>query len=174
MALTYDIAKELLHGTIGKHKFYMRAFSGGGRGKKPEYGTGEQTLTSRLSTTIADEKEGKRGGPLPPGEYICTYVAHHSKFHECIHLRTTLSSRYIASPVARFPIWHGRPKDGDFYIHGRGKLGSDGCIVPEVDAARVKLNKAVRESPGTKLKVINASYMLPAELEPGLGPSEVV
>ncbi len=165
MALTYDIAKELLYGKVGKHRFHMRAFSGGGRGKKAKYGPGEQTLTSRLSTTIADDDHGVRGGPLPPGEYLCTYVAHHSKFHECIHLKTTLSSRYIASPVARFPIWHGRPKDGDFYVHGRGKLGSDGCIVPEIEAERLRLNRAVKQNSGTKLTVVHASYMLPAELE---------
>jgi hypothetical protein len=165
MALTYDIAKELLYGTVGKHRFHIRAFSGGGRGKKQKYGPGEQTLPSRLSTTIADEKHGVRGGPLPPGEYQCAYVAHHTVFHECVHLKTTLSSRYIASPFSRFPIWHGRPKDGDFYIHGRGRLGSDGCIVPEVGAELARLNKAVKECPGTKLTVVNASYMLPAELE---------
>lgn len=164
MQLTYDIANELLYGTVGKHRFHMRAFSGGGRGKAAGYGTGEDTLRSRLSTTIENKEQRIRGGPLPPGDYICTYVAHHSKFHECIHLQSTGSARYINSPSARLPIWHGRPKDGDFYIHGRGKEGSDGCIVPEIPAERLRLNAAIKQHPGTVLTVVHASYMLPAEL----------
>lgn len=163
MALTYDITKELLYGTVGKDKFHLRAFSGGGRGKAVSAAAGENTLMSRLSTTVADKKHSIRGGPLPPGDYICEHIAHHSKFHECIHLKGTESSRAILSPLARLPIWHGRPKDGDFYIHGRGREGSDGCIVPEIPAERKKLNDAIKQNPGTVLSVINASYMLPAE-----------
>ena len=165
MALTYDIAKELLYRTVGKHRFHIRTFSGGGRGKAAGYGAGENTLRSRLSTTVADDESGIRGGPLPPGDYICSHVGHHSKFHECIHLKSTASARFINSPSARLPIWHGWPKDGDFYIHGRGKEGSDGCIVPEVPTERIRLNVAIKENPGTILTVVHASYMLPAELE---------
>ena len=164
MSLTYDVAKELLYGTVGKERFHMRAFSGGGRGKAEGAGPGEATLTSKLVTTVEDKTRSIRGGPLPPGGYICEYVAHHSIFGECIHLRGTKSARYIATPHARFPIWHGRPKDGDFYIHGRGSKGSDGCIVPEIPAERERLNRAVKNNPGAVLSVINASYMLPAEL----------
>ena len=164
MALTYDIANELLSGNVGKHKFYTRAFSGGGRGRKPKYGSGEDTLRSHLSTTVANEENGLRGGPLPPGDYVCTYVAHHHIFHECIHLRITNSARYINSAFARFPIWHGRPQDGDFYIHGRGKKGSDGCIVPALPSELHRLTRSIKEASETKLTVINASYELPAEL----------
>lgn len=164
MALTYDIAKELLYGTVGKEKFHLRAFSGGGRGKAEGAGAGENTLRSRLSTTIEDKRHNVRGGPLPPGAYVCEYVAHHSTYHECIHLKGSESSRAIFSPFARLPIWHGRPKDGDFYVHGRGDKGSDGCIVPEIPAERKRLNAALKKNPGTVLSVINASYTLPAEL----------
>lgn len=164
MALTYDIAKKLLYGAVGKHRFHMRAYSGGGRGKAEKYGPGENTLQSRLSTTVEDEKLAIRGGPIPPGDYECEYVAHHDKFHECVHLKSKASARLIASPFARFPIWHGRPQNGDFYIHGRGSKGSDGCIVPEVPTERKRLTDAIKENPGTILTVVHASYMLPAEL----------
>jgi len=165
MALTYDISKELLYGTVGNHKFQTRAYSGGGRGKQEGHGPGESSLVSRLSTTIEDRSKGIHGGPLPHGVYICEYVAHHVKYHECVHLKTTDSSRVINSRFAGTPIWHGRLKDGDFYIHGRGKEGSDGCVVPAVPAERVRLSKAIKDDPATTLTVINASYALPAEAD---------
>ena len=36
-------------------------------------------------------------------------------------------------------------RDG-FFIHGRGKHGSDGCVVPQIPAQRTQLNKAIRQA----------------------------
>jgi hypothetical protein len=161
MALTYDIAKELLYGTVGKEKFHLKAYSGGGRGKAAGYGPGESSLRSHLSTTKEDEDAGIRGGPIPPGDYRCVYLAHHHPFKGAvIQLSPQHSARAIHTVFASMPIVHHR---GGFYIHGRGELGSDGCIVPEIPTERIRLNNAVKKEHGTVLKVINASYMLPAE-----------
>ena len=160
--LVYDIAKELLYGTVGREKFHLKAYSGGGRGKAEGYGPGENSLTSRLSTTKEDEDGRIRGGPIPPGDYRCLYLAHHPPFKgPVIHLLPEANARAIHTVLASMPIPHGR---GRFFIHGRGELGSDGCIVPDIPTERMRLNKAIKTHNGTTLKVINASYMLPAEL----------
>jgi hypothetical protein len=120
-------------------------------------------LHSYLSTTAEVKKNGKkiqRGGPLPPGDYECVYVEHHPKFHECVYLKPTATALAIHTVFASMAIPHAR---GGFYIHGRGQEGSDGCIVPAVRAERLKLNAAVAKHPGTMMKVIHASYLLPAE-----------
>jgi hypothetical protein len=52
----------------------------------------------------------------------------------------------------------------DFFIHGRGELGSDGCIVPENKALRLILNQAVKEFHGkVYVHVVGTPYLLPAE-----------
>src|SRR5262249_49085696 len=118
--------------------------------------------------TRTDDKRGIRGGPIPPGLYECVYISNHHKFHECIFLKQTLSSKKIYTPFANHPIPHSR---GSFYIHGRGRHGSDGCIVPENPTERMRLNAALRENPHTTLNVIHAAYELPAEL---LTPDRIV
>jgi hypothetical protein len=162
MGLTCDIAKELLYGTVGKEKFHIKAYSGGGRGKAEGHAPGENTLRSHLSTTKEGEGTGVRGGPIPPGDYRCVYLAHHLPFKgPVIRLSAEPNARAIHTVFASMPIVHHR---GGFYIHGRGELGSDGCIVPEIPTERLRLNNAVKKEHGGTLKVINASYMLPAEL----------
>jgi hypothetical protein len=175
--LVYDAAVELLSGTVGGHHFRMVAYSGGSRGHKAtvQPGLAEKylhdqaaTLSSRLATTteVKDTKGNyiRRGGTLPPGHYECRYVAHHNHFGECIQLFRRADARAIHSPFSPHPIPHGR--GNDFFIHGSGPKGSDGCIVPAIDAERRRLNHAVKEFRGkVVLQVKNVAYMLPAELE---------
>jgi hypothetical protein len=177
--LVYDAALEQLTGTIpGNRPFNMKAYSGGGRGhavhvsptlaKKYLHSQGT-ALSSRMATTheITDD-DGmyvQRGGTLPPGHYNCHYVEHHHTFHECIQLLTLGDALAIHSPFSPRPIPHKRKKD-DFFIHGSGPKGSDGCIVPADDAERHRLNRAVKQFKGkVVLQVKNVSYILPAELE---------
>jgi hypothetical protein len=175
--LVYDAARELLTGTIGSEPpFHLIAYSGGSRGhakvgrhSADKYLHGQATtLNSRLATTrtrtASDGSYTQRGGTIPPGHYMCHYVAHHPTFGECIQLRRTADALAIHSPFSRWPIPHGR--GDDFFIHGSGAKGSDGCLVPAIREERLRLNKAVKNFPGTVvLFVRNVSYQLPAELE---------
>ncbi len=150
--LTYDVQSERLSGTVGAEHFDVRAVSGGGRGSKvrPE---GQETLRSWLVGTKEDEARGVRGGPIPPGFYVCCYLQSHPPFGECIFLEQTLTSLIVRSPESAIGIAL-RDRDG-FYIHGQGPKGSDGCIVPMIESERKRLNKAVKANPGTPLRVIN-------------------
>jgi hypothetical protein len=175
--LCYDAAAEHLSGMVGREHFRMTAYSGGSRGhktgvqsalaKKYLYDQGTR-LSSRFATT-AEVKDAhgnykQRGGTLPPGHYYCHYVAHHHTFGECIQLMMADDARAINSPFSPHPILHGR--GNDFFIHGSGPKGSDGCIVPAIDAERRRLNHAVKEFQGNVVLLVkNVSYMLPAELE---------
>ena len=163
--LTYDAPTEILSGTIGHQHFYLRAYSGGGRGSvHPEQW--DNSLRSHLANT--KESASTRGGTLPAGWYRCEYVQHHRKYGECVQLHRTASSAAIFSPFSAHPIAHGR--GDDFFIHGRGEHGSDGCIVPELKGQRLRINHAVKTCPGTVyVQVVGTAYMLPAErgLPPG-------
>jgi hypothetical protein len=173
--LLYDAARELLTGIVGKEPpFHMTAYSGGSRGHKPNvapevaasYLHGQAgRLSSHLATTRTKESHGhytQRGGTMPPGHYICQYVAHHPAFGECIRLLRTADATAIHSPFSPHPIPHGR--GNDFFIHGSGPKGSDGCLVPASDGERRRLNRAVSLFQGkVVLHVKNVSYLLPAE-----------
>ena len=170
--LIYDVAAGLLSGVIGARSFRIRAVSGGARGSTVK-GVAESSFKSRLATTPeVKAKSGKyvqRGGPLPPGTYSCTYRKHHPRFHECVQLhRDAHHLHHIHSAFASRPIPHHRADD--FFIHGRGTLGSDGCIVPWERSQRIELTHAIRDYyPGrVYLTVRGASYMLPAERFDGL------
>jgi hypothetical protein len=153
MALIYDIFAERLYGVVGCQQFSMYAVSGGGRGRRN--GLVDVSFKSRLSTT--EEGINQRGGPLPSGEYECEYLANHPPFHECIHLRLLTSvDRLTLTKVG------GHRALNSFYIHSRGPKGSDGCIVPFNDVDRHRLNRAIKDNPGTHLTVFNARYGLPA------------
>ncbi|HKF03582.1 MAG TPA: hypothetical protein VKB49_14790 [Candidatus Sulfotelmatobacter sp.] len=175
--LTYDAASEVLSGTIGRDSFRMTAYSGGSRGHragvKPvlaaKYLHNEaDTLSSRLATTSevkdAQGRYKRRGGTLPPGHYACQYLPHHHTFGECIRLFRRADAIAIHTPFYPHPIPHGR--GNDFFIHGSGPKGSDGCIVPAIEAERFRLNRAVKQFPGeVVIEVKNVSYQLPPELE---------
>jgi hypothetical protein len=175
--LVYDAAQELLSGAIGKEKpFNIKAYSGGSRGHKAvkpavavKYLHNQAaTLPSRFANTPEiTEKKGnylQRGGTLPAGHYTCHYLSHHHIFGECIRLDRQADAKAIHSPFSPFPIPHGR--GNDFFIHGSGPKGSDGCIVPALDADRRRLNHAVKTFSGkVVLLVKHVSYRLPAELE---------
>src|SRR2546430_12937135 len=90
--LTYDAAAERLFGAIGNAHIYQTAYSGGGRGHRAHI-TRDQTtrylhnnpqtqLYGQFATTKAIEDKAhhgyvQRGGPIPPGHYLCRYVANH-------------------------------------------------------------------------------------------------
>ena len=160
--ITYSIAREWLRGVVGTEQFSFRAWSGGGRGR-----TGEGADHSPQSYDVFRKEKGEgdshiHGGPLPPGIYICNYVAHHPKFHECIFLEQTITALFTIDASAKVRFY-----DRDsLYIHGRGPHGSDACIVPEHEADRKALNKAIKNTSGAvMLKVIDPGMPVPAERE---------
>jgi hypothetical protein len=178
--LVYDAAAGMLTGTIGQEpRFVMKAYSGGSRGHNP--GVNRKLAAAylydsanRVSSHFANTPEIKdargnykqRGGTLPAGHYKCHYLEHHPPFGECIRLLRMADAMAIHSPFSPHPIPHGR--GNDFYIHGHGPKGSDGCIVPESNDERLRLNQAVKQfsdSGRVVLLVKNVSYLLPAELE---------
>ena len=169
--LVYDAAGRRLTGSVGALTFNMFAESGGGRGSmKPA--VWETSSRSHMATTPEiKNRHGttiQRGGTLPAGVYACEHVPHHPKFRECIRLyRDRETGQYISSPFASQHIAHHR--HDDFFIHGRGDLGSDGCIVPLVPAQRMLLTHAIRNFAGlVQLTVRGVGYVLPAERFDGL------
>ena len=154
---TYSIATEMLRGRVGNEEFIVRAWSGGRRGAK---GSGAESSSASYDVFRKEQHDkGVHGGPIPPGIYLCRYVASHPKFHECIFLEQTLTSLIRVDMNAKIRLYD---RDG-FYIHGRGPHGSDGCIVPDNEAVRFQLNKAVKNSRGTvMLRVTDLGMPLPA------------
>jgi len=175
--LTYDAAQELLLVKIGNVPYFMKAYSGGSRGHKIHV-TKKQAADYRheqagllashfTNTPRIQDQEGhylQRGGTLPEGHYTCHYHKHYSHFGECIQLLRCADAKAIYSPFSPHPIPHHR--GNDFFIHGSGPKGSDGCIVPANEAERYRLNQLVKNCSGKVILLVkNVSYLLPAELE---------
>lgn len=166
--ITYDAALEMLAGRIGDWSFRFKAFSGGGRGSTNP-ARREQTPASRsMTTAMISDRIGERGGTLPNGAYVCHYLPTHRLFGPCIFLNRTASSAAIHTPAHGLPIPHGR--GNDFFIHKRGPKGSDGCIVPEFDHDRGRLNAAVRDSTRPVVLIVRGATwngILPVQHAPG-------
>lgn len=125
-ALTYFSARELLVLPCGAE---WRCVAGGGRGA-------EQLARDRAGRVRAKKilaqggtrdwtvkaTEAARGGPLPPGRYLLHPPAPHPR----------LGPACFLEPDAANDM---RGRD-DFWIHGPGPRGSDGCIVPVPDGSR--------------------------------------
>jgi hypothetical protein len=158
--LSYSIARERIEGSIGAQTFSLVAWSGGRRGAKgdgAEYDPASYNVFQK-----ENHSKGIHGGPIPPGIYLCHYVAHHHKFGECVFLEQTITALFQVDSQAHLRLYD---RDG-FYIHGRGPHGSDGCIVPESNAERHRLNKAVKGASGTVMLQVNEQgYPLPAAVE---------
>jgi hypothetical protein len=130
--LTYYVWDELLTGRIGEKSFSIRAVSGGGRGRlkgQPEY-----SLGSFSSYRKKDDKEGVRGGVLPPGLWRVEKPSKYKGKKKApvsilvpINIDEPLKD---LRPAQKTP--YGRDyTEEPFLIHGRGPKGSDGCLVIE-------------------------------------------
>ncbi len=140
--LQYSIMDECLYGSIGEVNFSMRAYSGGGRGstKGVERHDLRHWDSSKKAPSAYDESN--RGGPLPIGMYLASYIGKYKHFGECARLDQTISSllqRDYFSPIGVKVT----DRDG-FLIHGEGPKGSDGCIVPASKTALRQLLKTIR------------------------------
>lgn len=139
--LTFHIHTGLLTGTAGGEAVRIHAYSGG-RGGSTTKGAVDWAVVNnpdRVSQKT-DHSHHVHGGPLPPGEYHIGPPSHHA------HLG--LSARLTAA--AGNKMYH---RDG-FFIHGRGKHGSDGCIVPATGAEFQRIMHLLKSSHGGSLTVV--------------------
>lgn len=118
--LTYYIFEGELTGTANNRMWNVTALSGGGGGSTRNPTDGNTNNPYAQGVKTEDGKSGHRhGGPIPAGRYRIAAPSRHP------HLG--LSARLDPYDADQTRIMMGR--DG-FYIHGRGRHGSDGCIVP--------------------------------------------
>ncbi len=110
--LVYNIVEELLTGFIDGTSITAQAVSGGRAGSKMQ-GVVNPLLANNPYATRVKKKGTMPGGPTIMGKY--QLKTHESK------------QNWIRLVPFAENLMHGR--DG-FAIHGRGKRGSDGCIVP--------------------------------------------
>jgi hypothetical protein len=118
--IRYDAPHELLtlpDGTL------WRAVSGGGRGLRTVLRDAKGRVRQRRVLADGGERDwtvkttqSARGGPLPPGLYLVHPPALHPRLGPACFLEP-------------YPGNAMRGRD-DFWIHGPGRRGSDGCIVP--------------------------------------------
>jgi hypothetical protein len=110
--LTYNIVEEVLGGSIDGVLISAAAVSGGRAGSKTP-GAVHLFLANNPYATRVKKSNTTPGGPLVIGKYRL-------KTHES-------TPNWIR--LLPFGETHMHKRDG-FAIHGRGKRGSDGCIVP--------------------------------------------
>lgn len=123
--LTYNIAEEHLVGYFAGVRIDCAAGSGGRAGSKAA-GAGNWWLQNNpLATQVHAGAHGF--GPLPQGLY-------HMEPHET-HKAMVRLDPFPANAM------HGR---SGFLIHGRGSIGSHGCIVPYNFGEVVKVCSAVQ------------------------------
>jgi hypothetical protein len=112
--LRYNIASGLLEGVVDGVRIHGQAGSGGRAGSKSEGALNWWLANNPFATRVKLSADHSNiGGPLPMGSYR-------------LNLHESRSNWIRLTPLAD-TLMHGR--DG-FAIHGRGKRGSDGCIVP--------------------------------------------
>jgi len=115
---TYYIFEGRLVGIAAGKFFDLHALTGGGGGKRgpisPDWNVVNNPYATSLKTKTSHGHT--HGGPLPPGSYD---IAAPSK-HPHLGLSSQLSGRHSGQMFGR----------SGFFIHNRGKHGSDGCIVP--------------------------------------------
>lgn len=126
--IVYHIATETLmlpDGTV------WRCVSGGGRGRETERRSPAGRVRGRVVHADGGSRdwtikasEPVRGGPLPPGRYRLCPPARHPRLG-------------LACFLDPDPANAMRGRD-DFWIHGPGPRGSDGCIVPVPDGRRCR------------------------------------
>src|SRR5262245_61686922 len=117
--LTYYIFEGELVGTANNRMWHVSARSGGGAGSTQNPADENANNPYAQGVKTQEGRQHRHGGPIPAGRYRIATPSRHP------HLG--LSARLDPYDAAQERAMMGR--DG-FYIHGRGRHGSDGCIVP--------------------------------------------
>jgi hypothetical protein len=152
-------------GVIGPPHFHLRAVSGGRR-ESTVAGVASPSLAGRLANTKTIQHHGwclRRSGKLRPSENRHEYVVHPPTFGECVRLQALRSAAAIHGPFAILHIVDGL---GALTLHGRGRHGSDGCIVPRNHNERNRLNLVVRDG---ATRVILQAVRAAADSRPIMG-----
>jgi hypothetical protein len=110
--LTFNILEQRLSGAIDGQRINASAVSGGRAGSKTE-GAVNPLLANNPYLSGVKLSKDTPGGTLPIGRY---YLKTHEKKENWIRVLPVKGQNM-------------KKRDG-FAIHGRGKRGSDGCIVP--------------------------------------------
>jgi hypothetical protein len=124
--LIYNIVEQSLRGGIDGTWITARAVAGGRAGSKSP-GVVEYLRANNPYATHVKKTSSVAGGPLP----VSTYTL---RTHE-------LRSNWIRLVPVDTAAMRGRT---GFAIHGRGRRGSDGCIVPSDFAVVLLLYKLVK------------------------------
>lgn len=142
--LTYNIVAERLVGSIDGVRIDASAGSGGRAGSKVPGATNWQLQNNPLATHVGGAKS--RGtdhfGPIPTGTY--TLKVHESR------------PNWIRLVPDAGNVMFGRE---GFAIHGRGQVGSHGCIVPTEPNVILQLisilrTRESRHAPAARLAVV--------------------
>jgi len=105
---------------------YVKAVSGGGRGQRVNniphpHGVND----SRLFTSLSEREKhigNHRGGPIPRGTY--------SVGIPCMNNFGTAAQPHMVMSCVLKPTGQAMYQRDNFFIHGQGSVGSDGCVVP--------------------------------------------
>ena len=129
--IVYNIADGILAGELDGFRIRTYAGSGGRAGSKVPGAVNRLLANNPFATGV--HGAGHLKGPLPMGRYKM-------KRHE-------VRSHWIRLDPERGNVMHGR---AGFAIHGRGQVGSHGCIVPNDFSVVVRLYDllAAREKRG--------------------------
>jgi len=145
--LTYYIFEGVLVGVVNGTFIHIFAHSGGGGGSTNAAGPSEPDAVNNVYRTgqLTRTDRGIRGGPIPTGKYT---IRRPSRWHGGRAARLE-----PADPIG-FQKTTGR--SGGFLIHGRGPLGSDGCLVPLLSAQFHALMDGLEKDDGGTLWVLQA------------------
>ena len=123
--LTYNIVEQRLSGHIGGVAINCAAGSGGRAGSKIKDAENWWLKNNAFATHV--HLGAHQFGPLPQGRY---YMRLHEKQNNMVRLGPFPSN-----------IMYGR---SGFLIHGRGAIGSHGCVVPYDFSNVIKIYTAVK------------------------------
>ena len=141
---------------MGQTKIRSRAVSGGRGGSTTSDGVAllkNNPFSTKLKAT--EGKEGSVGGTLPLGIY---------SMEPYPVARTDRANWVRLVPDSRTPQ-HGRT---DFALHGRGKVGSQGCIVP-LDGSAKKIVAAVKAYGGRNGRAPTLAVVAIGDFDPLIG-----
>ena len=152
--LTYYLFEGILTGEANGRFVHISAHSGGGSGRAPgrtphpAHGDDRHAMNSPYHTgQKMDRHKGVRGGPLPLGRYRIE-APERSRGYLAAALHPMAGNAAFARATG------GR---SGFLIHGRGTIGSDGCIVPTDPVALHNLMDALTASQGGMLTVLEST-----------------
>lgn len=142
-SLTYYIVEGVLTGIVDGKVVHVLAASGGGGGTTRPTGPAAPAAVNNPYRTGQLTTRTTRGGPIPVGLYS---IEKPERWH---HGR---AARLEPANPASFQRITGR--SGGFLIHGRGPVGSDGCIVPLLPSDFQTLMDGLEKDDGGTLTVL--------------------